>query len=62
VVEDRMSGFCGDQAADMAATAWRSGCFGHSYDRLRGRLAVLSCGNVRQFSQQISMRAARSQG
>ena len=55
VVEHRMSGFCGDQAGDMAATAWRSGCFGHSDDRLRGRLAVLSCGNVRQFSQQAPL-------
>ena len=50
VVEHRMSGFCGDQAGDMAATAWQSGCSGHPDDRPRGRLGLLSCGNVWQFS------------
>ena len=29
VVKRRMSAFCGDQAGDMAATAWRTGYSGH---------------------------------
>ena len=50
VVEHRMSGFCGNQAGNMAALALRSGPFGHPHDRPRGRPTHLSCGNVRKFS------------
>jgi hypothetical protein len=39
VVEDRMSGFCGDHTGDMAAAAWQSGCFRHRDDQPQGRLA-----------------------
>jgi transposase len=46
-----MSGFCGNQAGNMAALAWRSGPFGHPDDRPRGRPTYLSCGDVRKFSQ-----------
>ncbi len=36
MLEHRMAGFCGDQAGDVAATARRSGSFGHPGDRPQG--------------------------